>query len=230
MESFKSDCSMKQLTILICKYIKKKYRLIRNKQEYANVSVTLKNVYDSGNIFVRAEIAFDGNTYYFNRHISFDEMVDIAYSVLKQSKCAGDINLDNLPSTSIGSTNNKIIFNGFTLYGNPCKEFIKLNHLLQKRTKKKLNQFDVVSTIKYGKGKSMHDFLCYQPNQCNVAIGFILENGSKENTFDFSVGEAEKKVGNNKKIYTSFLGLSLKTPTGRKESVMNVYPSSMIGK
>jgi hypothetical protein len=225
----RSDCSLRELSIILAKYIKKRYKTDNCIEGRIKVNVSLKNIYNENKgrfEFVRSEIEFDDTNYFFNRPISIDDFKTIQLESLKQSGIVGDVQID----CSSRESKNKEIISEIILFCSPCKEFIKLNHFLTKYTKRGLNQFDISSVVEKRENNDIiqlsKSFLCYQPKECNTAIEFILQNKGSKKLFDFSMGSTIEKINELCSNSTTYLELKVTTPTNRKEVVMNIYPHS----
>lgn len=194
-----NDVTREQLIILMAKYIKECSKKLSDTITNVQVSMLHRNWITCGNKkWSHTEIKFNCNEYFFyDKEITDNDFLAIVNTALRKSKCKGKINtkewVEQNPNGWWYSPIKHVDFDGLTLIGKPCKEFVTLNRLLKKYTNKELEQTEVNTSSVCGKRNSWSAdsnstrYLCYDPEKCKKAIEFIRNKRKSKDTLSFEV-------------------------------------------
>ena len=200
MADKKNDVTREQLIILMAKYIKECSKKLSDTRSNVEVSMLHRNWMSCGKNrkWVNTEIKFNGNEYHFyDKEITDKDFLAIVNTALRESKCKGKVKTreweEHNPNGWWYSPIKHIEFDGLTLLGKPCKEFVTLNRLLKKYTNKELEETEVNTSSVCGKRNSWSadsnstGYLCYSPEKCKRAIEFIRTKRTSKDTLFFEV-------------------------------------------
>ena len=244
----KNDTTKEKLIILLAKYIKECSKKLNEKTSSINVPIVHDSWYSGrGNdrTFLYTNIYFgDKNYKFYDKEITDRDFLVIVQTALKESKCNGKVKTKEWEEDIFHgrwySHIKHIKFDGLTLFGKPCKEFVTLSRMLKKYTNKELGETDVNSSSVCGKRSSWSadenstGFLCYQPKKCQRAIDFIREKRTSKDKLYFEVknileheDEYEYKIAQYQEsewyaTEYNYLELRVTTPKGKTKGILDV--------
>jgi hypothetical protein len=235
----RSDCTQRHLLIMLTRYIKSAYRKNKDTHNYFKLDVTLRNVYDEVDgkmIFNHSKISFGGNDYMFNHPQTICDLKALTYGAFEQSSLVGEVYIESKDKKDDERIINEDIVSDIFLFGKSCSEFARLNTILSKNTKTTLSQLDICSLVEekdasgnLNMNPSKCDFLCFQPQQCMSAIEFISKNKRGGKMLTYSIKNLTRESADGNSCDISYLEIVIASPLGRKETAINIYPSSTFG-
>lgn len=236
-----SKISREKLIIVMARYIKNLANSIKPEKPIIKANIEHHN-FVSGltRKWVRTDIDVDNITYTFtDKEITDEEFVTLVSTALRESNSKGYIQTkeweERNPNGWMYAPIKRVSFDYLILLGKPCKEFIKLNRLLNKYAHKELTETEVNTSDVCGKRNdwsvniSTTKYLCYNPNVCNNAIEFIRNKRTSKDTLSI---EMQKKLYHNddeeyqiaQHLETEWYGtqsnillLKVTTPTGKEK-------------
>ena len=245
----KNDVTREQLIILMAKYIKECSKKLNDTRSSVEVSILHRNWTSCGKErkWSWTEIKFNGNEYHFyDKEITDKDFLVIVNTALRESNCRGKVKTkeweESNPDGWWRSPIKHIKFDGLTLLGKPCKEFVTLNRLLNKYTNKSLEETEVNTSRVCGKRNSWSansnstGYLCYNPEKCKRAIEFIRTKRTSKDTLFFEVknelyhDDEDYRIAQYQEsewygLEYNYLLLKVTTPKGKEKGNLIVHAS-----
>lgn len=188
MEEEKKTISQLKLNVLLAKYIKKKSKGLKTYNKVLIPILSYINPQKTG-------LFFNEEWHYIDGFVPPDELIQKG---LNETKCNG---------VYFGTHNSFCVL----LYGKPIAEFNKLVRLIYKYSGVTIN-WDDIKTEFTQMFPDKDKYLCYDEQQCKIAIDFIKNNrSSKDNIFVTinTVGEL---------VVRRALCISIVSPSGKEKA------------